>query len=451
MGRRFSLFQRKGRPYYFAQLKDPATGRYTYPKSTGCDEESEALLVVAEWLRNGVPEHRTRTTITRRAPQELFNTDRIVNAIREAERITENDTRRIVSALTDRGAIASATLSGERPESEKLLDFLKRFWDYDNSEYVREKISYGHSIGRRHCYENTRRLHHWEAYFAGTRLADISRDDLRDFSLSLREKGLAPKTCNMILAAGTVALSWAKDQGIIETNPAEGLRKFSGKAVERGILSPEEAQQVFTVTWSDKRARVGNLVAMTCGLRSGEVLALRREDIGEDRLHVRHSWSFTDGLKTPKNGEEREAPLLPAVRDELLRLSQENPHGPNGFIFHHHAPDRPCDGEVLRKGLMRALVDMSLPESKRGDEEKRKKALEKYRARGVAFHSWRHFYSTHLADKVELRAVQLATGHKTGAMAEHYAKHKQAKHWESASDAVKEAFGNVLPFEKKTG
>ncbi len=93
----------------------------------------------------------------------------------------------------------------------------------------------------------------------------------------------------------------------------------------------------------------------------GEILALRRVDIGTDRLHVRHSWSFADGLKSPKNGEERTAPLLPGVRDELVKLADTNPHG-DGFICYHADPQRPCDGEVLRKGLIRALVDMELPE-----------------------------------------------------------------------------------------
>ncbi len=451
MGRRFSLFRRKGRPYYFAQIKDPETGRYTYPKSTGCDEESEALLVVAEWLRDGIPEHRTRTKITRRPPSQLFTADRIVTAIREAENLTENDTRRIISALTDRGAIASATITTEGPESELLTAFLERFWDYDNSEYVREKLSYGHSIGRRHCYENTSRLKHWRKYFADTRLCDVDRQKLRDFSMWLREKALAPKTVNMILAAGTVAFAWATEQGVLNDNPAEGLRKFSGKAAKRGILTPDEAQRVFSVEWSDQRARVGNLVAMTCGLRSAEVLALRRQDIGTDRLHIRHSWSFADGLKAPKNGEAREVPLLPAVRKELLELAAKNPHSQDGFLFYHHTPDRPCDGEVLRKGLLRALTDMSLPKADRADEEKRKAALEVFRERGVAFHSWRHLYTTHLADRIEMRAVRLATGHRSAEMAEHYAKHKQLRHWESASDAVREAFGNVLPFKRSEG
>ena len=212
------------------------------------------------------------------------------------------------------------------------MSFLYHFWDYEQSPYVREKLAYGHSIGRRHCYEQAKRLHHWRDFFGeNTDPRDVTRDQLKEFQLYLRDKKLAAKTVNMIVAADTVALGWLAEQGVLGSDPATGLRKFSGRPKQRGILTPEQVQSLVAVDWPDNRARVGNLVAMTTGLRSGEVIALRLDDIGEDRVHVRSSWSFADGLKKPKNGEEREVPFLPAIRDELLQLAKENPHGANGL------------------------------------------------------------------------------------------------------------------------
>ncbi|HKL84853.1 MAG TPA: hypothetical protein VJ861_00795, partial [Treponemataceae bacterium] len=40
----------------------------------------------------------------------------------------------------------------------------------------------------------------------------------------------------------------------------------------------------FQVTWRDERSRVASLLAMTTGMRMGEVLALRLCDLGENRL-----------------------------------------------------------------------------------------------------------------------------------------------------------------------
>ncbi|MDR2186334.1 MAG: hypothetical protein LBO80_11820 [Treponema sp.] len=52
------------------------------------------------------------------------------------------------------------------------------------------------------------------------------------------------------------------------------------------------------------------------GLRSGEALALKLEDIEERALNIRHSRSAFDGLKPPKNGESRRVPVLPKVREK---------------------------------------------------------------------------------------------------------------------------------------
>lgn len=436
------MFKRQNSPYFYAQIKNPETGTFLPARSTGKDEESEALLVVADWIKNGIPEAYSET---RRDTRHAIAVDTIVHRIREAE-LTAGDAERIVSVLTERGLIGGVTPAADTPESEPLQQFLERFWDYDCSPYVREKLAYGHSIGRRHCYEQTKRPHHWKAFFGDARLADLTRERLREFQLYLKEKKLAAKTCNVILSAGTVALVWATDNGILKTNPAENLRKFSGNAAERGIITIDEAQRLFAMHWADERARVGSLVAMTCGLRSGEVVALRRDDVGEDRLYVHHSWSFADGLKSPKNGETREVPLLPAVRKALLSLSDKNPHGSDGFIFYHNETDRPCDREILRKGLMRALVDMSLPAKDRKNKEKREESRKRWLERGISFHSWRHFYATNMADRVDIRSVQLATGHRSADMANHYAKHAQEKHFEGVSSAMTEAFATVIQF-----
>jgi len=52
-----------------------------------------------------------------------------------------------------------------------------------------------------------------------------------------------------------------------------------------------EAQALFAVMWKDKRAYIASLLACTTGMRSGEVLAIKREDIEERVLNIRHSYS----------------------------------------------------------------------------------------------------------------------------------------------------------------
>jgi len=125
---------------------------------------------------------------------------------------------------------------------------------------------------------------------------------------------LATSTINLALLACCTPLKWAFNEKIIPANPVTGLTKFSITNKERGVLTEEEGCEVFAVDWKDKRAFVASLVAATTGARQGECLALRRSDIGDDRLHIAHNYSKLDGLKCPKNGYKRFAPLLPVVR-----------------------------------------------------------------------------------------------------------------------------------------
>lgn len=166
--RRYSLFKRKNSPYYYVQLRNPQTGKYLPPKSTGETEESEALLIIADWLKNGMPDGESR-----KEPHNLFTVDTILAGIRGIE-LSQIDASRIIEALKANGAIETAVIAGNGPDNELLLPFLRRFWDYDTSPYVQDKIQHGHSISRQHCYSQLARMPYWEKYFPNERIKDIA-------------------------------------------------------------------------------------------------------------------------------------------------------------------------------------------------------------------------------------------------------------------------------------
>jgi integrase len=440
--RRFCVYKRNGQETYYAQIKNPETGKYLPARSTGTTDKSEAYVIVSDWLHNGIPEKSSKSN--KRPLEEIYTLDTIINVLNSIK-LSSQDAMRITSVLQNKGVIGNVALKKEQKADTFLFPFLEEFWDYENSPYVREKHAYGQSIGKRHCYEQTKRLSHWKKFFdSDTRLTDVTKEDLRNFQLALKDKDLAPKTINMILTVGTVPFGWAAEREEIAANPAEGLRKFSGASKKRDILTLDEVQKIFSLPWDEERARVGNLLAMTTGLRAGEVIALRYDDIQGDKLMVRHSWSFADGLKAPKNGDERVVPLIPQIKQELMKLLDKSPYGKRGFIFYGTKPDKPMNIDVLSKGLTKAYISMNLPASKK-NRSKESEAIRKAMVdRGICFHSWRHFYATHLADKIELRTVQLATGHKTSAMAAHYADHAQGSHLDQVSRAVNDVFNEMM-------
>ena len=382
MPKSYSLHKR-GHVYY-VQFWNPATARFTSARSTNKKDRDEAILTVAQWLRDGVPNQRTEK---KRNIQELLDIDSLIATIRGSN-LAPNDGLRIVETLRDLGLIESITIK-TRTSSELFIPFLKRFWNYDESPYIREKLAHGQRIGKRHAQDMMSRVHeHWEPFFKDACLCDVSKKGLKDFSLYIADKKLAASTINKTLIAGTTALRWAFENELIFSNPTIGLLHFSGKAEKRGILEPEEAKALFMQTWSDRRAYIANLTASTTGLRMGEILGLQIQDIGEDRLFIRHSWSEKDGLKAPKNGDEREVPLLPAVKEGLLQLVTDNPHEHSGdcFIFYGRYADRPMDSKPILAGLREALVKLSLG-AEEATPERAKELKKQWVVRGIVFHS----------------------------------------------------------------
>ncbi len=439
--RRFSVYKRSNSPYYYCQIKNPKTGKYLPPKSTGKVDEDEALLVVADWIKYGMPQKGQRRNF-----EDIFMFSSFMSYV-ESSTITEKDASRIVNVLKNKGLIESVIFTSDGPDTQPLIPFLKTFWNFEKSPYVKEKHSYGQKIGQRHCYEQSKRLSHWEEYFIDFRIKDVDKQALKEFQFYLSEKGLAPKTINHVLSAGLTAFKWMYEDEKIKTDPGHGLKKFSGESESRGILTTEETKKLFTLEWKDERARIGNLVACTTGLRAGEVLAIKPENIGDDLLYVKHSFSRIEDLKDTKNHEEGIVPLVPIVREELLKLSKKNTFGTNGYIFYSESPDKPMSQNILRRGLEDALI--KLRAGNNPNEDQSKEAIKYWEERNVLFHSWRHYYATHLAERVDLRTAQIAMRHKTEAMTKHYSNHVQTERMKEIAAAVGDAFGNIIEFSRK--
>jgi hypothetical protein len=137
--RRYYLHARKG--VYYAELVTPE-GRRLSARSTKKTTEDEALLVVADWLKNGVPTGRKGAP---RPADVALGLDGVLRAIRKID-LNGNDAMRIVTALKDRGLVdVSATGRGEA--APLFPEFLLEFWNYEKSPYVREKQAHGQSSG----------------------------------------------------------------------------------------------------------------------------------------------------------------------------------------------------------------------------------------------------------------------------------------------------------------
>jgi integrase len=73
-----------------------------------------------------------------------------------------------------------------------------------------------------------------------------------------------------------------------------------------------------------------------------------------------------------------------------------------------------------------------------------KTGLSKGASMVYTFHSWRHYYTAYMRDKLNEKLLQSQTGHKTIAMLAHYSEHRIAGKKERIRQAQVEVFGGLV-------
>lgn len=413
---------------YYAELLLP-DGSHANKKSTGCKNRADAEKVVMGWVVNGNIPLRTNGK-----QNKNITTDKIsfFNNLRNYE-FSHDEVLKIAHILQERHLIQSCVIANT-PQSRPIEDFLEEFWDYDKSPYIREKKLRGQSIHRDYCMALMSRLKiYWYPLIAGKSVGEITREDINQIFTHNSVSKLAPKTINSIVSAITIPLKWAYFHGLTNNNCYDGIIKCSSKSSKRNVPTLEQALAVFCTEWENDSARLANMLAFYTGMRQGEITALRLEDIGVDRIYIRHSWSKYEGLKETKTNESREIKIPSQLRDMLLMQANMNPHGEGikGFVFYGLNPEHPTDPKNWLKYLHRALENIGYSNPKE-----------------ICFHSWRHLWCSRVCDLIsDKRVVMTGSGHKTEFMLNHYAEHLETEHALNTLEKAQEQI--FLPILKK--
>lgn len=409
----FILSKRKDSPYYQVRFKNPdktSSVRFFPAKST--KETVKSKAIAKAW--------------------SMYNQEKLDSLSVVHSELLESDAVRLLENLKARGVIKGYSLPEEN-NSIPLISFLLDFWDMNKSPYLSEKKRTGQHIGLMYIEESRRIIaQYWSQFFdSDFMLSDITRKLLKDFILFVDKLDLSWNRKLKIYRAGSVALRWAYNDELLDRDITAGITSFCGKTKERNILTKEIAELLFSTDWEDERCKLVNLVAMLTGMREGEILALRKMDLGENCIYVKHSWNRREGLKVPKNGETRTVYFpFPQITQRLMYYADLSGGELESFIF--PAPivkDKPMDIKLPNKSLHNQL---------------QKIGLSKEEAMKYCFHSWRHFYTTYMSDRLNNRVLQSQTGHKTLAMLEHYGNHKINSDIEMIEDAQKELFGDIV-------
>ena len=219
------------------------------------------------------------------------------------------------------------------------------------------------------------------------------------------KRGLSVQTALHIHRTLSQALGHAVRLGVLFKNPAEQVKPPRPPSREIKILDKNEMTTLINAA-KGTGLYVPVLVAVTTGMRRGELLALRWSDINPRAasLTVNQSLERIKGrfeFKSPKTKTSRRTITLPAITVEALRrhykaqLEERLKLGlgrdPRGLVFAR--PDgQPMDADTLSKAFRRLVASAKVTP--------------------ITFHGLRHTHISHLLmDGVHVKLVSERAGH----------------------------------------
>jgi integrase len=200
-------------------------------------------------------------------------------------------------------------------------------------------------------------------HIGSVRLCKLSGKDVRGMYRRLLSDGLTASTVGNVHVILKQALRDAVREKCIRTNPLDDVKPPKQERKEKDVLTPDEVRRLLDAV-SGERFEVVYVLGATCGLRIGEILALRVEDIDLERGTIRIERTLYNGqCSAPKTTSSRRTLTLPQrALQALTRLCKV--HGnPSGYLF-ATSSGKPVDVSNFYKWSFRpALRRAGLPET----------------------------------------------------------------------------------------
>lgn len=184
-------------------------------------------------------------------------------------------------------------------------------------------------------------------YYADLRMNDIHSDVIRSWIKMLKAAGATGANLDKVVTVLSAILTSAVNDEVLVSNPCHRVRREQVEAPDLVIVSPEEFE-VFYEALPDDQSKLMVEVAISTGLRWGELTELRPSDIdmGTGMLTVSRAVVTVakrfhpDGERFlvkeyPKERRRRKLKLDDPVLDRIGKWIQENRLGPTDLLFAH--------------------------------------------------------------------------------------------------------------------
>ena len=167
----------------------------------------------------------------------------------------------------------------------------------------------------------------------GKRLGDVQRRDIQKLADDLLAEGRDPSTIRNALMPLRVIYRRAVEDGDVAVNPCTHLRLPAVRGRRERIAAPEEAQRLLAAL--SERDRPIWATALYAGLRRGELMALRWDDVDLAAGVIRVERSYDDKgrveIEPKSRAGRRTVPIVGALRDMLV--DRKAGHDDAGLVF----------------------------------------------------------------------------------------------------------------------
>jgi integrase len=217
----------------------------------------------------------------------------------------------------------------------------------------------------------------------------VRRVHLQDLVDKLYAKGAAPATLNTMVGALGAIYGRAMQRDELEVSPTMGVKLPAARQGRMRFCTPADAAALIAAV-PDRDSAIWT-TGFYSGLRRGELMALRPEDVDLKAriIHVCRGWDETGPTKT-KSGKARRVPITEALREQLAAHLLRQP--PSSQLVFGLTETRPFRADRL--------------------QERADKAWEAAGLERVTLHDCRHtFASLAIAAGVNAKALQAAMGH----------------------------------------
>jgi integrase len=324
------------------------------------------------------------------------------NGKRETRYVTLHGTRREAQAEAAKIVASLATGLHVDPSTETVAAFVERWLKDWAAANVSNQTYEGYAAMLRK---------HLSSRVGQMAIQKLRAADLQAIYAAMAADGLADRTRLHLHRVVHVMLKHATQWGVVPRNIADMVDAPRVRAQEIEILTAGEVQSVL-VLLRDKPLYAITAMALATGLRRGELLALRWQDVDLDGAHLRVERALEEtkrgglAFKSPKTRHGRRVVTLPASTVAVLREHWK--------VQQEHR---------LRFGLGKAGADaLVFPDWDGAPRSPRALTLEwgkmaKAAGLTVSFHSLRHTHASVLiADGLDVLSLSRRLGHGSAAI-----------------------------------